>query len=264
MTKGICRLCGDNTDLSFEHVPPKVAFNKNTKYVSVAFDDYIKNENPLKNPIKGKTKQGGVGYNSLCIDCNSFLGRNYVPAYEKWVKGGYSVLGNSEFGVVRYSINDIEPLKILKQIVSMFLAINKEWYLESYPELSKFVLNPNEKNLPEKYRIFSYLNKDGNIRYMHHTVVGNFGRGKPINCSEISFPPYGYVLTIDSDDNINQLNDITGFKNFELNQKQTLNMAMFQLPTHLTIPLDYRGKDQIEKAIEQGIKTMNENKNIND
>ena len=174
MIKGTCRLCNENTDLSFEHVPPKVTFNKNTKFVSVSFEEYIKTENPLKNPPKGKTKQGGVGYNSFCRKCNSFLGSNYVPAYEKWVKSGYMVLSKSEFSQTSYRINEIEPLKILKQIISMFLAINKEWYLKSYPELAEFVSDPNSQHLPDKYRVFSYLNKAGNIRYMHHTVVGNF------------------------------------------------------------------------------------------
>ena len=56
MTKGICHLCGKNTNLSFEHVPPKVAFNKNTKYVSVEFEDYIKSRNLLKDIPKGKNK----------------------------------------------------------------------------------------------------------------------------------------------------------------------------------------------------------------
>jgi hypothetical protein len=252
MIRGICRLCSENTDLSFEHVPPKVTFNKNTTFKSVPFDDYIKTQNPLKNPLKGKTKQGGIGYNSFCRKCNSFLGSNYVHAYEKWVKSGYMVLSKNEIVQRNYRINEIEPLKILKHIISMFLAINKEWYLKSYPELAEFVLDTKSKKLPNEYRVFSYLNKDGNVRYMHHTVVGNFKIGKPINCSEIAFPPYGYVITFGFDENINYLTDITGFKNYDFGQIDSLSFDMFQLPTYLPFPLDYRRKDEIEKNIEAG------------
>ena len=85
MINGICRLCGHKTNLSFEHVPPKVTNNKNTRYTSLSLEEYFKSENPLELKSKGKIKQGGIGYNSFCRKCNSFLGTNYVPAYEKWV-----------------------------------------------------------------------------------------------------------------------------------------------------------------------------------
>lgn len=257
MINGICRLCGQKTNLSFEHVPPKVTNNKNTRYTSLPLEEYFKSENPLESKPKGKIKQGGIGYNSFCRKCNSFLGSNYVPAYEKWVKAGYQVLSKHEISQVKYQVYEIEPLKILKHIISMFLAINKDWYLESYPELSEFILNVNSKTLPDKYRVFTYLNKDGNIRYMHHTIVGDFTSGKPINCSEITYPPYGYVITFDNTDKkIQYLTDITEFKNFEINKKHTLNFNMFQLPTHLNIPLDYRVKDKIKMDIEKGKKSL--------
>jgi hypothetical protein len=246
MINGICRLCGHKTKLSFEHVPPKTTNNKNTRYTSLSLEEYFKSENPLESKQKGKIKQGGIGYNSFCRKCNSFLGTNYVNAYKKWVNAGYQVISKYEIYRIKYQVCEIEPLKILKHIISMFLAINEDYYLESFPELSKFILNVNSKTLPDKYRVFTYLNKDGNTRYLPHMIVGDFTAGKPISCSEIAYPPYGYVITFDNPDKIQYLTDITGFKNFEINKKYTLNFNMFQLPTHLSIPLDYRVKDKIK------------------
>ena len=257
MISGICRLCGQKSMLSFEHVPPRTTFNKNTKYSSVAFEEYVKTENPLKNPPKGKIKQGGVGYNSFCKQCNSFLGSEYVPAYKRWVTGGFEILENIEFKLHTYSIKEIEPQKILKQIISMFLAINGEWYLKSYPELSEFVASKESKELPDRFKVFSYLTRAENIRYMHHVVKGNVITGNPINCTEIAYPPYGYVLTIDSANKIQYLNNITEFKN--LNKKMDMNINMFQLSTYMPFPLDYRTKEQIEKGIEEGIETIRKN-----
>ena len=57
MEFGTCRLCGKETDLSFEHVPPRVAFNRKTTYLSVEFDDFIKVDNPLEEKYKGKKKR---------------------------------------------------------------------------------------------------------------------------------------------------------------------------------------------------------------
>ena len=247
MVFGTCRLCGEKTLLSFEHVPPRVAFNKQTKYKSVDFKEFIKEDNPLENPPKGKEKQGGIGYNSFCKSCNSFLGSKYVPLYQRWFKAGMEILENVEFKKHSYRINDINPDKILKQIVSMFLAINDEWYLKAYPELSKFVKDVESKDLPEKFRIYCYLSRAENIRYMNHVVKGSFRSGDPINCSEISFPPYGYVLTIDNNMDIPYLTNITSFKNFT--ETISLNMNMFQLPTYMPFPLDYRTKKEIEEEI---------------
>ncbi len=237
--------------LSFEHVPPRTTFNKDTKYSSVAFEDYIKTENPLKNQPKGKIKQGGIGYNSFCEKCNSFLGAEYVPAYKRWVTGDFEILVDKEFHLHNYKIKQIEPLKILKQIISMFLAINDDWYLDAYPELSNFVSDKETKILPEKFKVFAYLTRAENIRYMNHVVKGNLRSGKPINCSEIAFPPYGYVLTIDSEEQIKNLNNITSFKNFD--EPLDLNFRMFQLSTYMPFPLDYRTKIEVENEIDKNI-----------
>lgn len=155
MESGTCHLCGKKTSLSYEHVPPRVAFNRNTKFVSVDFEEYVGAENPLKNPPKGKIKQGGIGYNSFCIKCNNFLGSKYVTAYKDWAIGGMHLLNKKqEYGLHGYRIVQIEPLKVIKHIISMFLAINKEWFLESFPELTSFVNSPQSQELPNKYRVF--------------------------------------------------------------------------------------------------------------
>jgi hypothetical protein len=261
MEFGTCRLCEKETDLSFEHVPPRVAFNRKTTYLSVEFDDFIKVDNPLEEKYKGKKKQGGIGYNSLCKDCNSFLGSNYVNSYTKWTMVGKELLERGNFQIVEYTALKQEPLKLLKQILSMFLAINKEWYLKAYPEISEFVKNPESNILPDKYRVFTYLKNEGNIRYSHHGVIYKPELGGAVNCSEIAFAPYGYVLLIDFDKRLTLLNEITHFKNFALNDELDLKMKMFKLPTYGHFPLDYRNKEQYAADIKKGIEAKNERTN---
>lgn len=258
--KGICRLCLLEKTLSFEHVPPKVAFNKHTKYLSVPFEEYAKIKNPLKDKIKGKQKQGGVGFNSLCKECNSFLGSSYVNAYKKWVYGGVEVIKGYNYQYNRYNLREQEPLAVLKQIISMFLSINNEQFTKSYPELAKFVLDPDSNELPDQYRILTYLNNEGGMRYVHQTIasIPNVGI---INCNEIAFPPYGYVMVIDFEKKLTLLNEITYFKNYKRSDIVTLDMEMYKLPTYTTWPLDYRTKQQYQETIEQGIKKSNDNSN---
>lgn len=261
MKQGICRLCGKNTLLSYEHVPPRVAFNSNTSFVSMNFEDYMNQENAFKNPPRGKTKQGGIGYNSFCRECNSFLGTKYVPAYKNWVIGGAQLLNiGYEYGLVEYTIKEIEPLKVIKQIISMFLAINQESFLESSPELHLFLNSPETKTLPERYRIFMYLTRAESYRYMPFVVTGNFKTGITTACTEIAFPPYGYVLTFDFKGKISFLNEITYFSTYEYNQKTSLDMVTFQLPTYMQFPLDYRSENKIETDIENTIRKLKERK----
>lgn len=259
MKEGVCRLCGKEALLSYEHVPPRVAFNRNTKFVSVDFDEYLQARNVLKNPPKGKQKQGGIGYNSFCRDCNSYLGSNYVNAYRNWVVGGAQLLNKEkEHGLCSYTISNIEPLKVLKHIISMFLAINGEWFLESFPDLVSFVSDKDSTNLPERYRIFMYLTRAEKFRYMHYAVNGNFKTGIITNCSEIAFPPYGYVLTFDFEGRLNFLNEITNFKKFRVDDEGTLKMVTYQLPTYMPFSLDYRSESQIEDDIDKSEKQLEE------
>ena len=42
MPKGHCSLCGTFCALTFDHVPPRATFNKNTKYQEIPFLDFVK------------------------------------------------------------------------------------------------------------------------------------------------------------------------------------------------------------------------------
>jgi hypothetical protein len=257
MTKGICRICGEHKKLSFEHVPPRVAFNRHTKYVSIEFEDYIKSRNLLKDIPKGKMKQGGIGYNSFCEKCNNFLGSNYVNAYKIWVNAGLQLLVDSEFAACHFELINIQPLPVLKQIISMFLAINDPEFIESFPELSEFVQNKNQTELPDKFQIYTYLTRAERFRYMNYCAKNNLENGKTIQCSEIAFPPFGYVITFNSKLDISYLNNITAFKNYNFDNLQTFKMTLAQLPTYTIYPLDYRGKEKLNNDIENAQELMN-------
>jgi hypothetical protein len=236
-------------------VPPRSAFNSTTRYISILTEEYASIDNPLKTLPKGKIKQGGTGYYSFCEDCNNFLGLNYVTSYERWVKIAAEVLKTTKNESNHYSFiaHNIEPLKILKHIVSMFLAMNPDWYFEEYPGLIDFVRNVKSKSLPDRFRVFLYLNNEGNLRLRSHTTMSTPDYGI-VNCSELAFPPVGHVLTLDYKSDIKILTEITGFKNYGIDFKDDLPLETFKLPTYLPLmPLDYRSKSEVEKAIDQGL-----------
>lgn len=238
---GICRLCGEEKELNKEHVPPRSCYNKHTTYYSIPIEESLNFKDLTKYKPIGKKEQGGVTFCSLCGDCNSFLGSQYVNSYKNWVNRGFFVLKEGDHFVYGYKLKNIEPLKILKQIISMFLSINSDWYLKSYPELSEFVLNSNSQDLPDKFKVYSYLNNEGVFRHIPH-MTKRFQNGVILNCTEITYPPYGYVLTIDNKSKM-KLTDITFFKDYSLGDKVDISLEMVKLPTFNHNILEYPPKE---------------------
>jgi hypothetical protein len=67
----VCHICGVNGKLSFEHVPPRAAFN-NRRVVKVGFDDAA-HLGPDQVP-RGQIQQRGAGAYTLCESCNNWTG----------------------------------------------------------------------------------------------------------------------------------------------------------------------------------------------
>ena len=86
--EGRCCLCGSEGKLSFEHIPPRSAFNDST-VLEVEFDKLITAES-LEN-LKGKQNQRGGGDYSLCPKCNSL-----------WATITFSNIANGLKNALRY------------------------------------------------------------------------------------------------------------------------------------------------------------------
>jgi hypothetical protein len=254
--KGICRLCKEEKELTKEHVPPRSAHNRRTKYTVGSFEDFMQEKNPLDAEVKGTFEQGGVGYYSYCSQCNTLLGHRYVNAYKDWVLAASQLMHKNDYNKYEYRIVEQSPNKILKQIVSMFIAIHEPEFTDANPELLAFVKDENSKTLSDKYRIFMYLNTEGMMRYNVVSAVLKISPPGAIVCSEITYPPYGYVLTFDHKAKQPILADITYFKDYEPNALTHLDLVAFRLPTFLPISLDYRSKEQIQRGINNSLENL--------
>lgn len=78
-----CNICSIESDLTWDHIPPKFCNNDNAKRYMVALGMY--ESGYTRNPYH-LTVQNGIKFRSICAHCNNnLLGLNVDPAYKKLV-----------------------------------------------------------------------------------------------------------------------------------------------------------------------------------
>lgn len=270
---GHCHVCGTLASLSQEHVPPKATPNKNT-YIELTFEQALR-VGPEDIPERPK-RQGGVRFPSLCGRCNNTFGQWYVPALNEWYWGGeYLLRQMKETGLdaATFSGRNVYPLRIMKAIIAMFMAVNPERF-RSEPqgaELARLLLDKQAKGLPEGVRFYTYFNHTGQLRYLPlmesykvtpETTLETVLSDRSLHASEITSPPYGFLMALDWTRLDARLFDISYFADFDYEQSATVELDLKVLPTYIgTFPNDYRSLEavkrneqhNIDEAIRQGV-----------
>lgn len=249
---GECHICGVVGPLSFEHTPPRGAFNNRT-VVAATFDQVV-SLGP-EGTAKGTIEQKGMGAFTLCNKCNNDTGSWYGNQFIAWCYQGMQILLASGGRPSLVYPHYLFPLPTIKQVITMFFIVNQLGFAARNPELVAFVLNKHRKYLDPRYRIFIYYNIEGN--YRSTGIVGKVSLGSgspPIILSEMNFPPFGYVMTYNGTVPEKQLAEIAHFAGYDYEEFKILNIRLPVLPTHIWIPTDYRTKEQIDADYQENIR----------
>ncbi|SMB98808.1 hypothetical protein SAMN00808754_2557 [Thermanaeromonas toyohensis ToBE] len=250
---GKCHICGIVGKLTFEHIPPRSAFNDHPTVLYRVFD--LLNVGPDDEvKSKGQPMPKGMGGYTLCPRCNNNTGAWYGKAFADWCRQGFQLLSKAGGKPTLYYPFWIFPLRVLKQIITMFFSVNNPDFAERNSELVSFVLNPKRKYINlEKYRIFVYLNPEGRwARIGGFQGKLNFLTKTIYIFSEIKFPPFGYVMTIDNYSPPDlRLYDITYFSRYDYNEFRDVYLKLPLLPTYSWFPGDYRTKKEIIQQREE-------------
>lgn len=243
MPEGYCHICGVHGPLSFEHIPPECAFNDRPIFLQKAED--IWREGPTF--VGGEIQQQGSGRYSLCAKCNNDTGGWYARAFGEWCVSAAEMLDRSG-GMSGYLANSqqIFPLRVLKQIITMFFSVNSPTFRERYPDLEDFIRNKEAQYLDPRYSVHAYLRRKGGMRLMPLARELDIYDGRNSYFTEISFYPLGYVLTIDSKRWDRRWFDISHFDQYGYKEQRGVPMALPILPTHLPIPGDHRTMEEIQ------------------
>jgi hypothetical protein len=241
---GICHICGSSGPLSFEHVPPRSAFNDKPIVRLAGRDNLGKNLDSI-HPARGPVSQRGVGAYTLCRRCNNDTGAWYGLAYVDWAYQGVKLMQHAKDAPSLYHIFHIFPLRVIKQIFCMFFSVNSPIFAKGHQELVRFVLNKRQTHADPSFRIFAYFNAAPMSRKSSFSATVNVFSGVSHIFSEVTFPPFGYILTVDGTSLDDCLADISFFSRYSYNEWTDVALRLPVIELYRGFPGDLRSREEV-------------------
>jgi hypothetical protein len=251
---GICRICLKRTRLTYEHVPPRRAYNRNP-VVAHTLNHPAASTGRIPLGVVAKYR-AGMGVTTLCGDCNGFTAKYYGEAFADWVRQAlvfadtYSRADGQENEI--HLPFEIEPLSVIKQIATMALAVASPSSIDANRELRRFVLMPFERYVPVDYTFRVYLNPrrsnwtEPQNRMNGTSVIMNIANRTAIHTlADIAFPPLGYWVAWNDGpmsplDEFLRLADINSFGNARYRETKKIWLKM---PVRLPVgPVAFHGQ----------------------
>ena len=167
--RGACRICGQVTDLTREHIPPQSAGNKG-QYRSFTFQDWLDRADGQLDLGKGDPGQGGVWGYTLCKPCNDLTGQRYVPEYKAWAIRAAQLLTQAPppretdlkpepfgltFGFGGEEDGGVAPGDFIREVLSLMCSLGGSWELtHRYPALRRMILDRECAPMPDRMRVY--------------------------------------------------------------------------------------------------------------
>ncbi len=257
-----CRICGEVTRLSFEHVPPKGTGNSG-RVEMLGIEAWLAREDRGVK-VRGAISQRGSGAYSLCRGCNSRAGQLYVPEFRKLHGTGIQALGQLDLaaldaqddaGYVEMKWQGVQPGRLGKQIVTMLLAISPGGFAQANPDLTEYAREPDRIGLPPEYQLYLALYAGPNARYNGGSVamkMNDRGGFDSIPVWELAYPPFAYILTVREEVPALEVGNVTEFTEAGIGETGEVDMTLKVGFGHTIFPLDLRTKAKMEADRESG------------
>ncbi len=233
---GTCCICGKHKRLTFEHIPPKAAFNR----LSIKLYDF--NKFILENNSKFLNSQNGAGLRTLCADCNNLTGTWYGAAYAEFAVQGMRYYKYNASGMLAVPYT-IYPLRVFKQVVSCFASVNGSEWCTQNPKIKEFLLNPYERTFPTNMDIRMYMQTTRQTKISKMQMNININTGEHFFGSEFAHIPFSFICTQDKSLTyfrvLNELYPIKNFLDYGYDDRATLYIKMPRKPCN-PITLDFR------------------------
>lgn len=247
---GHCSLCGELTALTFEHVPPQKAFNS-IRIKKYSMHTLLNNPDRLpwdKSDLESEIIQQGMGYYSLCAKCNNNTGTRYASSYVNFVSQTFSQIAIMQQKTFPQQLNleltNIYPLRIAKQILTMFISINPPGFINNHPRIYSLIMNRNKReDITDQYNLYVYLVKIW--KHKHNGTFGIIDNNKIITAGELDAPPFGFLIDFNSHFKEKAINITDWLYRFDFDERVDMKICIPFRDTISDFPYDYRTKDEI-------------------
>jgi hypothetical protein len=223
---GTCRLCGEHKQLSFEHVPPRAAFNDLPRF-------YPHTMQLIAHELEGAAapeithEPKGAGAYTLCHLCNNRCAR-YAIHFIAWAVALKAALDAQPTAITIATSFMMRRSRVMKQIVAMFLSANPPETGERNDGLRRYVWNAEAIGLPDRIRVHAALTRDQDARQARVTGYVNLENPSANSTfSEIAFAPLVMVMTFGAPPPDQRLVDISSLAQSDWKQQQ---MTRLELP----------------------------------
>lgn len=266
--QGKCALCRKECKLTFEHIPPRTAYN--SRPIKSVSGDKIMNDNErMPWEISGlyyTNQQQGMGKFSLCKKCNNNTGAWYGNDYSLVSHVMHHTLSEPiPDNINGIGIREVYPLRFIKQVISMFCSINN-YQDERMDDLRDFVMNKTVVGLDKsKYKLCMYFTKSRLKKYAPLSVVIKMSDNnlESMALSEITAYPLGFVLYFNPTDTWKYDGiDITHFAECNYDYIADIAIPLCIKEMNDILPTFYRSQDDIKKCIEENKKWCEENEKL--
>ena len=212
------------------------------EFLRVAFQKALR-QHP--DSYRGRYQQKGAGAHTLCGSCNSDTGSWYGTAYADWAAQAMRILIDTRARPTLEYPFRLSPLRVLKQVVCMFFSVNGPLFHTKQPDLVRFILNKVLRSFPDRIGIYAFYTLSDRRRTAPVTgVFKGFGSSRSTMhvFSEITFPPFGFVMTVDnSPPPESGFCEISTFSKFDYRDTGLLiSMKLSLMPIYTPFPGDYR------------------------
>ena len=254
----ICRICLERDADSFEHVPPRKAFNDEPSRRYTLADWFAREEGGL---AAGHLEQRGAGGAVLCQRCNNNTGSWYGSELVHAARAGARILAESPLDQLDESLEPSyinvkftqqanvgpHPLRLIKQIVAMLLATSQPEFSQANPQLGQFVLEKERTGLEARYQLYLALFAGPNARTTGLAVRVGILAGHTLPLIEVAYPPFAYVLTIDAAPGAIETANITAMAEVGYRQRADLDLDLLVGFGHTPYPADYRTRAMVDR-----------------
>jgi hypothetical protein len=155
------------------------------------------------------------------------------------------------------------PLRVLKQIATMFMSANGPKFAENQADMVRFILNRDSKDFPPRLKIYAFATLSDRARTLPIMgMINGLGtdRSRVHVFSEIAFPPFGFVLTAgDTPPPRGDFPEISGFSQFEYRDWRVgITMRLPLMSIYTPYPGDYRNREQANRDAAESMRYMAE------